>query len=540
MRMVLAMNGDPRTWSPLTRSVAAGALVITVVTIVSRLLGLLRWGVQASQVGSQGAAEAYAAANLIPNILFEVVAGGALAGAVIPVLAGAVARKNKWDVSRDTSALLTWTLVVLVPVALAVAAVAPQLVGVIPRVAEPDLAPTATYLLRVFAVQIPLYGLGVVASGALQAHRRFFWPALAPALSSVVVMGSYLIFGHLAAGSQTVPEDLGRAALAWLAWGSTAGVAALSLPLLIPLRRCGVRLRPTFSMTPGQAGRARRLAAAGLSALLAQQISVITILLVVNRVGDSGAFPVFQYAQAVSLLPYAVLAVPLATSTFPTLATLSAEPYSERFSGLAAASLRGIMVVALAGAAAIAAAAGPVEALFGFTTGGAAGMATALEWLAPSLVGLAVIFHSSRMLYGASQPKAAAVGASVGWLLVAGLTVLIWVRSPAGGTETALRGVGLASSIGLLAGAGCLVWSIRRLLGGASVAGFGRVTGICGATAIVVVGLLHRITPPATSLGVGQGLMWSLVTGVVALGAVALVGAMIDRDGLRELMQGRD
>ncbi len=42
-------------------------------------------------------------------------------------------------------------------------------------------------MLRVFAPQLPLYGVGIVLTGVLQAHRRFAWPVLAPLLSSVVV-----------------------------------------------------------------------------------------------------------------------------------------------------------------------------------------------------------------------------------------------------------------------------------------------------------------------------------------------------------------
>ena len=46
-------------------------------------------------------------------------------------------------------------------------------------------------MLRVFAPQIPLYGVGIVLAGLLQAHRRFAWPVLAPLLSSVVVIATY-------------------------------------------------------------------------------------------------------------------------------------------------------------------------------------------------------------------------------------------------------------------------------------------------------------------------------------------------------------
>ena len=49
-----------------------------------------------------------------------------------------------------------------------------------------------------FSPMVPLYGLGIVLTGVLQSHRRFAWPALAPLLSSVTVMISYVIFAVVA------------------------------------------------------------------------------------------------------------------------------------------------------------------------------------------------------------------------------------------------------------------------------------------------------------------------------------------------------
>ena len=49
-------------------------------------------------------------------------------------------------------------------------------------------------MLRVFAMQLPLYGVGVVLTGVLHAHRRFTWPVLAPLLSSLTVIGAYAAF----------------------------------------------------------------------------------------------------------------------------------------------------------------------------------------------------------------------------------------------------------------------------------------------------------------------------------------------------------
>ena len=105
----------------------------------------------------------------------------------------------------------------------------------------------------------------------LQAHRRFLAAALAPLLSSLVVIGAYLAYGHLASGARSIAEVPASATQA-LAGGTTLGVVVLSLPLVLPLHRAGIRLRPTFTFPAGAARRVRSLAGAGLLALLAQQV----------------------------------------------------------------------------------------------------------------------------------------------------------------------------------------------------------------------------------------------------------------------------
>ena len=120
-------------------------------------------------------------------------------------------------------------------------------------------------MLRVFAPQLPLYGIGIVLTGVLQAHRRFAWPVLAPLLSSVTVIGAYLAF---AAGRRAgaALAELGRDRSSW-SWpaGTTARAWwCSSLCLLIPLRRLRLRLRPAlrFARRRGaavrRAGRRRR------------------------------------------------------------------------------------------------------------------------------------------------------------------------------------------------------------------------------------------------------------------------------------------
>ncbi|MBI9116268.1 murein biosynthesis integral membrane protein MurJ [Sanguibacter suaedae] len=516
--------------SSATQTLAGAAAMITLVTVASRLLGFGRWVAQAGEVGSGGIAAPYAAANVLPNVVFEVAAGGALAGVVVPLLVAPLVRAARDEASRIASALLTWTLLVLVPLAVLAAATAPLVARALPGLDDVSSERAAAYFLVVFAVQVPLYGVGVVLSGVLQAHRRFFWPAAAPMLSSVVVIGTYLLFGHLVRGQGTGTSDVPSAAVAVLAWGTTAGVVAMSLPLLVPVHRAGVRLRPTLRFPPGVGRRARDLALAGIGALTAQQVAVVAVLVGAGRSGGDQAFNVYQYSQAVYVLPYAILAVPLATSAFPRLADRAEAGDPAGFARLAAGSTRVVLVVGAVGAAALVAAGTAVESAFGtFTTGGGAeGMAQSVTWAAPGLLGFGLVFLLSRALYALDRGRTAVLGAASGWLLVAVLSVVAPHVATSGGQDlgATLVALGLASSAGMLLAGVLLVVGLHRHAGADATRGVARTTAVV-VVAGIAGGALGRAVVDVV-LPARGGMIDSVLAG--ALGAVVatcvVVGAV--------------
>ncbi|MHB1489656.1 MAG: lipid II flippase MurJ, partial [Cellulomonas sp.] len=161
---------------------AGAAALIAAITLLSRVVGFGRWMAQSYGVGASATGTAYATANQLPNVLFEVVAGGALAGAVVPLLAAPLARGLRTDVDRIASALLTWAVALLVPTAVVLTVLARPIVGLLYRpgpavdpVVASQTVDLAVSLVAVFAPQVVLYGIGVVLTGVLQAQRRFGW-----------------------------------------------------------------------------------------------------------------------------------------------------------------------------------------------------------------------------------------------------------------------------------------------------------------------------------------------------------------------------
>nr|WP_269329280.1 lipid II flippase MurJ [Kineosporia babensis] len=494
-----------------------------------------------TQVGAECIGGAYAAANLLPNLLFEVVAGGALASAVVPLLAGPLTRSSREEIDKIVSALIGWVLVVLVPLSVLLALLAVPLSKIL-ITENPDCGggqqELVARMISVFAPQIALYGIGVVLTGTLNAHRRFFWPAAAPLLSSIVVVGAYFAFGATNQGARTV-ENLPGTAEAWLAWGTTAGVAVMTLPLLWPAYRAGVRIRPTLTFPPGVARRGLALASAGIAALLAQQAALLTAMLLGSRSGDTGAFVVFQYTQAVYFLPYAVLAVPLATSAFPRLAESASTGDEAGFAATAASSTRVVVLVSLFGTAVLA---GVAVAVGEFFTGIDAAkkasvslgeMGNALTVMAPGLVGFALIAHIGRALYARERGRAAAVATSLGWAAV--------IVGSIAGVQMAPTVTGLAwgNTIGMVVAAALLVVALRRVAGAASTAGLARLLLLAG-VATVVAAVAGREISYLVLDGRQSTVILSLFAGVVAatVSAVVFAGllAVLDRKNLGMLI----
>lgn len=511
-----------------TGTLAGAAAMITLVTIASRLVGFARSLVQSAAVGTEGVGSAFTAANLLPNVLFEVAAGGALAGAVVPLLAGPIVRRSGTEVSRIASALLGWTLVVLVPLGGLLALLA-QPIALLLMSEHPELVDVTATFVRVFALQVPLYGLAVVLGSILQAHKRFFWQAFSPLLSSLAVIVVFLVFAGLADDPKDVAAVSGDA-IAWLGWGTTAGVAVLALPLVLPVHRLGVRLRPTLRFPGGEAVRARNLAFAGVGALVAQQLSVLAIMGAAYRFGPEQTFPTYWYAQQVYLLPYAVLAFPLATSTFPRLAEHVAHARHDAYQRLLATTTRTLLVVAGLGVAALIAASAAVEAVFArIATGSVDGLGGAVAAMAVGIVGFSLILHLSRALYTIDRQRVAVVVTAAGWLVVAAtayvLPAVTGVRDQAG----VLLQLGLATAVGMsVAGAGLLVATRRR-------AGPEATRGVPRTLVVVAVGVaLGALAGSAVSgallpddagwlPAVGVGALAALVAGTVVVG-VSLAG----------------
>ncbi len=515
-------------------------MLIGGLTVLARILGFARTVVFAGTVKTSCLSAAYVTANQVPNVIYDIVLGGALTAIVVPVLAGPAERAATDDAARTerdaiSSSLLTWTVAILLPVSLALALAAGPVISML-MPANPAsgcsraaLAPLAARMLAVFAPQILLYGLAVVSYGILQAHRRFTAPALAPILSSLVVIAAYALFVPLGERYTTYVSGLPLGAELMLSVGTTLGVAALVLTAIGPVWRLRLRLRPMLRFPAGVARRARSLAAVGVAALIAQDASVLVVTRLANaHGGDSGAaVTVYSYSWQIFVSVYAVLAIPIAVSAFP---VLSARKGAE-FDTAAASSTRATALASWLGVALLVGAAFPIARAFpGLSNLVSGPFGIALLAFAPGLVGYGLTACLSRVLLADGRNRAAVIPLVAGWLVVIAIDVIAVPLVPAGEVVWVF---GLANTAGMTISGIALIIAVARARGAVALAGCGRAIG---------AGLVGAVAGAAVGLGITAALRTDVhwlsagVASVAATGsgiAFLLIVALIDGGDLR-------
>jgi putative peptidoglycan lipid II flippase len=511
---------------PLAGGIARGAAVVASLTILSRLLGLVRTLVFSQTIGASCLGTAYVTANQVPDLLYQLVLGGALTSAMVPVLARSAERSasdpaEKVRVGQITSALLTWSVIILVPLTLGLAAAAGPIASLLDpsnvnsHCAHADVVATTASMLRVFAPQALLYGLSVVLYGLLQAYRRFAAPSLGPGISSLVLISCYFAFASLDNGLPL--SRLPLSAELVLSIGTTLGIAVLVVVAVPSTRGLHLRLRPALRFPPGVARRAGGLAMVGVIELVIIDLSGVVTIALANGRGETGAIVIFNYASQVFSTISAVLAMAIVVSAFP---VLSARDGPE-FDRTCAVSTRAVLLTSWLGTALMAAITVPAAHVLAKQPDQVPQLIWAFALFAPGIAGTAVIANLSRVMFVIGRLKVAAVALAGSWLVVIVASVVLVELVP---PRLVVAALALATTIGQTAVAIPLVFVTRRICGRAALQGVGHamLAGLAAGGASAVVGVAVSLAVPvhhklaAFALALPAAVCAVLVFGVVA------------------------
>ena len=288
--------------------------LMTGLIIVSRVTGFVRTWAMGIAFGVSYLASSYNIANNLPNMLYELVMGGMLVTAFLPVYMEARRSGGRERANAYVGNLLSILLVLLGAVSVLAIVFAPGLIWTQSFMSgDSGEMDVAIYFFRFFALQILFYGLGSVFSGVLNAHRDYFWSNFAPVLNNAVVIASFLAFPYL----EGVNEQL---ALTVLAVGTTAGVFVQMACQIPALAKHGVHPRFHIDLRDPML---KKTLALGVPTLVATLCTFVTA-----SVQNSSALAVqpgtgasvISYARLWYTLPYALLSVSLNTALYTELA----------------------------------------------------------------------------------------------------------------------------------------------------------------------------------------------------------------------------
>ena len=295
-------------------TVGRSAGLMTVLTIVSRVTGFIRTWAMAAAIGMSLLSSSYQVANNLPNMLYELVMGGMLVTAFLPVYMGVRREQGREASNEYVGNLLGILLLVLGGISLLGTVFAPGFIWTQSFLSgDGGSMDTAAFMFRFFAIQILFYGLGSVFSGVLNAHRDYFWSTFAPVLNNVIVIASFIGFAPVSA------QFGEHAGIILISAGTTLGVFVQMACQIPALGKYGVHPHIHIDFKDSAL---RQTIALGIPTLLATvctfvQTSIINAaaLVVQPETGPS----VIAYARLWYTLPYALIAVSLSTALYTEL-----------------------------------------------------------------------------------------------------------------------------------------------------------------------------------------------------------------------------
>ncbi len=430
------------------RQIARASIIVMAAFALSRLMGLARDMVITAQLGTSDAADAYQAAFRIPDTIFVLMAGGALASAFIPTFTGYMARGDDEGAWRLVSEMVNLLLVSVSLAAAAAAIAAPQLVGhVLAPGFSPEKQALTIPLVRLMLICPVIFSISGLMMGVLNARQQFLLPGLAPAAYNLgIIAGAWLLIPTLG--------PLGAAL------GAVVG-AALHLLVQTPgLLKVGLRYTPVLSLRDEGVREVLRLMGPRVLGLAVVQINFWVETNLASGLG-SGAVAALNYAWRVMLLPQAVFAQSVATAAFPTFAEQAERGQREAMRASLAVTLRTIILVTLPATFGLLIFRAPLIALLfergKFVPSSTEMVSLALAFYAPGLVAHSGIEILVRAFYALHDTRTPVYLGSVAMLvnLVLSLSLIGPMR---------IAGLALANTLAAFAEMVLLMWFIRARL----------------------------------------------------------------------------
>lgn len=315
--------------TPLTRAadtIAGAALIIAVLSVASRVLGMVRDRILAGTFGAGQELDIYYAAFRLPDLIFNLLVLGALSAGFIPIFSKLMAEEERdkaWRLTNNIFNLLAVALLILCGAGIIFA---PLLVNLLAPGFSSTVVPTLTTLTRIMFLSPLLLGVSSIVGGVLQAKRKFFIYSLSPIFYNVgIIAGAVWLVPHYG--------------LAGLAWGVVLGSLFHLLTQLPTLWRTGFRYQAIAEWKDRYVRSVFKMMSARTFSLAVTQVNLIIITIIASTL-PAGALSVFNLANNLQFVPISLFGISFALAVFP---LMSAAPDKDKLRLLFSRTFRQIL-----------------------------------------------------------------------------------------------------------------------------------------------------------------------------------------------------
>lgn len=483
---------------------ARAATTVSLAFVASRALGVLREVIIAQQFGTSPELDAYRAAFVIPDTLYVLIAGGALASAFIPTFARFLARADEAGAERLASTIINVVFLFLGAVSLVTAVFAPWLVA---HVLVPDFSPEqqalTTMLLRVMLISTTIFGVSGIAMSILNAQQHFLMPALAPIVYNLAIIAGALFLGP-------------RIGVLGLTAGIVLGALGHLLVQVPALLRFRFRWTPTLALGDAQVREVARLMGPRVFGLAVTQLNFFVNARLASGLA-AGSLAALYYAWTIMLLPEGVVAQALATAVFPTFSAQSALGERAQMRATFAAAMRGLLFLVLPAMVGLLVAREPIVVVLlqrgQFTATSTELTAYALQFYALGLVSHSALEIVTRAFYALHDTRTPVAIGAAAMALNVGLSLLLI-------GPLSFGGLALANTLATTLEVSALFVLLRRRMGGVDGSALAPAAARMTLAALLMGACLYAFLMLTRGLSI-----WLVAAGALAVGGVSYFGA---------------
>jgi len=394
------------------RRIARAAGTVMAAFILSNLVGLIRGMVIYRTFGTGADLDSFNAANRVAELLFNLIAGGALGSAFIPVFTSFLTRRDSEGSWRLASGIINLLVVSLATVTFLGVVFAPAIVENVLFILNPGVnigqMALTTHLLRILLPTIIIFGVSGILMGILNSHQQFWIPAIAPAMYSLGMIAGVLL----------LPEYLG---ISRLAWGALLG-SILHLVVQVPsILRLKFNYQFSFFWKMAEVREVIRLFIPRIFGVAIVQLNFIVNTIIALSL-PAGSASALVLAFSLMLMPEMAIAQSIAIAALPSFSRQVAEGKQSEMRSSLAAVLRGVLLLSIPAAVGLILLRVPlVSALYQrggvFTAASTAMVAWALLWYSLGLVSHSLVEITSRAFYALHDTRTPVIVGAVAMTL---------------------------------------------------------------------------------------------------------------------------